>query len=252
MSLVDRALPPSRVMVVIPAHNEESTVAAVVREALALGVAVVLVDDASQDATLERAQEAGASVLSLPFQLGAWGATQTGIRHACRQGYSLVVTMDADGQHQAQSIPRLLEPILAGGADVSIGSFTQRGSLARRLAWRFFRWLTGLEIADLTSGFRVYNREAMRLLASPEATLLDYQDVGVLTLLHHRGLRICEVPAAMQERRSGHSRVFSTWRAVSYYLAYTGILSLSKWRPARRPLSPHPDQQNPARPPLDS
>jgi glycosyltransferase involved in cell wall biosynthesis len=217
-------------MVVIPAYREARTIAAIVREArAATGWPVVVVDDASDDDTGPLAAAAGARVLSLVNNLGAWGATQTGIRLALWSQAELVVTMDADGQHQAAAIAALIAPVLAGQCDVGIGANPPRVSAARQLAWRFFRALTGLKVEDLTSGFRCYNQRAMAVLASRDATLLDYQDVGVLTLLRTAGLRFQEVPVDMQPRSYGASRVFSSWLRVGHYLSMTLLLCVSKW-----------------------
>src|SRR4030042_2259155 len=117
---------------------------------------VIVINDASTDQTADRAAAAGARVLNLLVNLGAWGATQTGIRFALKKGYRQVITMDADGQHLSSAIPHLLAPIDAGNADVVIGSCTERGSHARKIAWRFFRGLTGVEIEDLKMGLRAY------------------------------------------------------------------------------------------------
>jgi hypothetical protein len=115
-----------------------------------------------------------------------------------------------------------------GEADVVIGACTERGSYARRFAWTYFRKLTGLRIEDLTSGFRAYNYAAMTVLASPEATLLDYQDVGVLLLLRHARLQIKEIPVPMRNRDHGGSRVFPSWFIVGKYMLQTSILCLAK------------------------
>ena len=217
-------------VVIIPAHAEAHTIAEVVGEVrAATGWPVVVADDASPDATIAQAREAGAAVLPLAARLGAWGATQTGIRYARRHEYALAVTMDADGQHLGSSIRALVAPILRGEADVVIGACTTRGSLARQLAWRFFRFLTGLGVGDLTSGFRAYNRTALAVLTTRDATLLDYQDIGVLNLIRAAGLRMAEVEVPMQPRAIGKSRVFSSWLAVANYLMKTLILCLSKW-----------------------
>jgi len=214
--------------VLIPAWNEEATIADVVGKVRETGFCnVIVINDASADRTAERAAAAGATVLSLPVNLGAWGAMQTGIRYALRKGYQQVVTMDADGQHLSSAIPHLLAPITAGNADMVIGSCTERGSHARKMAWRFFRGMTGLEIEDLTSGFRAYDLPAMKVLASEKATLLEYQDIGVLLLLMHSSLRIQEVQVPMQVRLSGSSKVFSSWFKVAEYLLLNLILCSS-------------------------
>lgn len=214
--------------VLIPAWNEEATVADVVRNIRELDrYDVIVINDASSDRTAKHAAEAGAKVLSLPVNLGAWGAMQTGIRFALKKGYQQVITMDADGQHLSSSIPHLLAPIAAGSADMVIGSCIERGSFARKVAWRFFRRMTGLEIEDLTSGFRVYDLPAMKILASKEATLLEYQDIGVLLLLMHSGMRIQEAKVTMQPRLSGSSKIFSSWFKVAEYLLLNLIFCTS-------------------------
>ena len=115
-----------RCVVIIPAFNEESSVGAVVNSALSHFESVVVVDDASQDDTAAEAHSAGATVLRLPEQLGAWGATQTGMRYAVRKGFDIAVTMDADGQHDSSEIPNLIAPLLAEEANVVIGAYLQR------------------------------------------------------------------------------------------------------------------------------
>lgn len=224
-----------RCVVVIPAFNEASSVGAVVESALLHAERVVVVDDASQDNTAKLAEAAGAAVLRLPVQLGAWGATQTGMRYAVRKGFDIAITMDADGQHKSSDIPNLIAPLLAEEANVVIGACPQRGSPLRHLAWRWIRSLSGINLGDFTSGFRAYDRLAIRKAASWKATLLEYQDIGVLMLFQRHSLVITDVIVTMSERVSGHSRIFGDWGAVIYYMAYTLILGLSK----RQNLRPH-------------
>jgi len=216
-------------VVVIPAHNEAKDIGDVIRDLRQrFDYPVIAVDDASTDGTVVAARAAGAKVIPLAVQLGAWGTTQAGLRYALREGYGHAVTMDADGQHQAQSLPILLQPIIEGEADVVIGACTQRGSALRKIAWKLMKRVSGLRLEDLTSGFRVYDRRAIRRLASWQATLLEYQDVGVLTTLQASGLRIVDVEVEMLPRRHGVSRVFYSWTSVIYYMSYTLLLGLTK------------------------
>lgn len=216
-------------VILIPAYNEAATIGSIVGAVKRhLACEVVVVDDASTDKTAGIARSAGATVLSLSCNLGAWGATQAGIRYALKAGYKQVLTMDADGQHLPEAFPSLLIALASGEADVVIGACTGRGSHARQFAWTYFRKLTGLGIEDLTSGFRAYNEAAMAVLASSEATLLDYQDVGVLLLLRRARLRIKEVSVSMRERDYGGSRVFPSWLIVGKYMLQTSILCLAK------------------------
>ncbi|HPF72157.1 MAG: glycosyltransferase family 2 protein [Rhodanobacteraceae bacterium] len=213
----------------MPARDERPTVETMVRRARErLDCDVLVVSDESRDGTADAARGGGARVLELPIQLGAWGATQAGMRFAQRHGYDVVITLDADGQHDPDCLPALMAEYERGGTDVVIGTFPERLSGAKRLAWGWFRGMTGLAVEDLTSGLRVYGPRALRVLTSPEATLLDYQDVGVLLLLRKYGLRVRELPTPMLPRSAGHSRVFSSWFKVAGYMLQTTLLCLAR------------------------
>ena len=226
-------------IILIPAFNEGQIIGEVIagirREC---DYPVFVIDDASTDQTIEQAVAAGARVLPLASQLGAWGAMQTGLRYASRHGYDIAVTMDADGQHEATSLPAMLTPILEQRADVVIGSCPQRGSGPRKIAWTILKAVSGLTMEDVTSGFRVYNRRAIRELSKRRATLLNYQDVGVLLLLQARGLITRDVSVQMRQRRHGASRVFSSWLVVAYYMCHTLLLGFTKRRLQRPGITP--------------
>ena len=215
-------------MILIPARDEANSIGQVIADTRNhyLGPLVVI-DDGSLDGTPEVAVAAGALVLRLPLRLGAWGAMQTGLRYAQRQGWELAVTLDADGQHDPADIVTLLAPIREGRADVVIGACPPRVSWARRLAWGYFRALSSIGLEDLTSGFRAYNRAAIARLVLPDATLLDYQDLGVLLILRRQGLRILEVPVTMRMRSHGRSHVFNSWWTVASYMLRTSLLILA-------------------------
>lgn len=217
-------------LVVIPAHNEVCTVGQVVEAVLSTGVAPVVVDDHSQDATREEALKHGARVLRLPWRLGAWGAIQTGMMYCLRNGYQYCVTLDADGQHIPGSIQELLHSDYLNKYDVLIGSCPARVSRMRRMAWSWFRSISATDLQDLTSGFRVYSRRAMRLMLDKRAYLFDYQDIGAILLLQKFGLKIKEVPVEMLPRKAGHSRVFNNWFKVAKYMTVTTSLSACKFR----------------------
>jgi len=221
--------PQKHLLIIIPAKNEAISVVQIIKDIQALDRAdILLINDHSSDNTAKLAIDAGAMVLNLSTSLGAWGAIQTGLRYAEQQGYAMVITMDADGQHEAASIPILQRLLLKGRCDAVIGAFPQRGSLSRRIAWSLFRLVSGVTYADLTSGLRAYNHKAIHLLASEKATLLDYQDLGVLLLLETHNLLIEEVAISMQIRHHGCSRIFNSWWAVSRYMLHTFVLCLSR------------------------
>lgn len=226
-------------LVIIPAHNEARDVGQVVRTVRRhCDCPVLVVDDLSTDGTIAEARRAGARVIPLAVQLGAWGAIQTGLRFAQANGYQYAITMDADGQHEAAFLPDLIQPIIDGQADVTIGTCTRRGSRLRKAAWLLMKKVSGLTPEDLTSGFRVYDRQAIETLASWHGTLLEYQDVGVLFLLQSRKLKILDVEVTMQPRRSGISRIFYSWFSVIYYMSYTLLLSVTKRNLSGRHLRP--------------
>jgi glycosyltransferase involved in cell wall biosynthesis len=214
-----------RPLIVIPAKDEGTTIARVIAEIRSAGYnEIVVIDDGSVDETASRAWEAGARVLRAPLAMGAWGATQLGIRYAVRHNYTSAITMDADGQHRATELSSLFRATTR--ADVVIGAHPARGSSAQRFAWALFRKITGFKLEDLTSGFRLYNQRACRLLASESALLLDYQDLGVLMLLARNGLSFVEVEVRMSPRQVGMSRIFHSWRAVLRYMMETTVLAL--------------------------
>ena len=143
-------------IVVIPAHNESEDIAFVIADIQKYSnFPVVVVDDASTDDTIKKARKAGAAVVPLAAQLGAWGATQAGLRYAVKNDYDYAITMDADGQHLAESFPDLLKPIINKEADVTLGACTRRGSKLRKIAWALIKKVSGLRLEDLTSGCRV-------------------------------------------------------------------------------------------------
>ncbi len=222
-------VPRTDCLIVIPAFNEAATVGDIVRGALgSVDARVLVVSDASTDDTARLAREAGANVLDLPVRLGAWGAIQAGLRYARRNGFSQVLTMDADGQHPVAALP-ILNAALSR-TDVAIGTCPQRLSTAKRIAWAYFRLLTRLRVLDVTSGLRAYGPRAIALLSRREASLLDYQDIGVLLLLSGQGLTIEEIPVAMRQREVGKSRVFSSWFSVARYMIHTTVLCVARIR----------------------
>ena len=215
------------ILIVIPARNEAATIGSVLQSLSAAGWHdVLVVNDQSTDDTGAIAKAAGARVLTPVLPVGAWGGMQAGIRYALRHGYQAVITMDADGQHEVDEIPTLLNA--RDKADLVIGAFPERASRLRQLAWHWFRQLAGFDLRDLTSGFRLYNRDAMAVLASREATLLDYQDLGALLLVRQTGLRLMEVSVSMNLRSAGKSRIFNSWFSVTRYMLATTLLCLAR------------------------
>lgn len=201
-----------RVLVVVPALNEEAAVGGVVREiADALpGSDVLVVDDGSTDRTAAVARAAGARVVELPFNIGVGGAMRTGFRYALDQGYDAVVQVDADGQHDPRHIPVLLAAldradVVIGARFAGVGAYVARGP--RRWAMRILALVVSrmahTRLTDVTSGFRVSNRKAIERFARhyPAEYLGDTVESLVIGL--RTGCTVTQVPVVMRARASG-------------------------------------------------
>ncbi|HEV8250895.1 MAG TPA: glycosyltransferase family 2 protein [Gaiellaceae bacterium] len=220
-----------RRIAIVPARNEEGAIGGVVREIRAFdpGLEVVVIDDGSTDRTAAVAAAAGAHVVRLPFNLGIGGAVQTGFRYALDRGFDLAVRLDGDGQHDAGQLPAVIEPILAGEADIVVGSrFAARdghyrGPLARRLGIRLFAGIVSLlvrqRVTDTTSGFQALNRRGIALFAADYPH--DYPEVEATVMVHRHRLRLREVPVVMRERSTGSSSI-TALRSV-YYIAKVSL-----------------------------
>ena len=211
---------------IVPAWNEESAIGGVVDEIKAFdpAIEVVVVDDASSDATADVAEAHGARVLRLLFNVGIGGAVQTGFRYARDEGYEIAVRLDGDGQHVAGELDKLLAPILGDEADLVIGSrFVDPGGsyrppFARRMGIRVFArtvsLLGGQRVTDTTSGFVALSRRGIELFA--EEYPHDYPEVEATLVALRSGLRFEQVQVDMRERQAGTSSI--TFVRSLYYI----------------------------------
>lgn len=205
------------IYIVIPAYNEAETVSDVL-ESLPVTlegytIRPVVVSDGSEDRTAEVAgQYDDAVVVEHPINQGQGSALRTGFDIAQRNGADIVITMDADGQHPADQLNKLIAPIIHDEADYVIGS-RYRGedesgnSLTRRGGIRTFTWLINrmakTDISDCTNGFR-----AIRGTRLPELTLTEERFSAPELIIESRknGLRIAEVPVTIREREAGETK----------------------------------------------
>ncbi len=227
---------------IVPAFNEARSIAGVVAELQASHpeFEIVVVDDGSTDETAAVARRAGAEVVTLPFNLGIGGAVQTGIEWARRRGCDLAVQVDGDGQHDPREIEKLLQPILAGQADVTVGTRfagdgTYRAPLARRVGIGVFARIVSLivrqRVTDTTSGFRAMNARAIELFADEYP--FDYPEVEATVLIFRHRLRLAEVPVVMRHREQGRSSI--TGLRSLYYMGKVSLalfVGLLRPRPA--------------------
>lgn len=230
-----------RVLVVVPAFNEERSLPAVAAELRrhAPGADVCVVDDGSTDGTSRVARSLGLQLLRLPANLGIGGAVQTGYLLAVDRDYDVVVQFDGDGQHDASSLDGLLAPIREQRADLVVGSrFLEAGgfrsTFARRAGIRYLsgviRLRCGARVLDVTSGFRAAGRAAIALFA--KAYPADYPEPEAIALASRAGLRIVEVPARMRGRNHGDSSI--TWLRSLYYFVKVPLAVLLLPSRARR------------------
>ena len=232
-------------LVVIATHNQVHCIGNLVRAVRAEGWHEVLViDNRSTDGTCHAAQAAGARVLRPLLAQNHWGALQTGMRHALARSHAGVVTLDAHAlaNTDARDIRRLVAHSALTQADVVLGVATHMRRRPR-LAAAWFRHLTGLALSDVGANFRHYNRRALTVLASREATLLDYADLGALLLARRAGLRISEMPLTAGTLGAqiatpllqSQPAAFATWSGTARYLAVTTLLCLARWQlPSQR------------------
>lgn len=198
----------------IPAFNEQECLPGTLlelRERLP-EVDVLVVDDGSSDATAAAGQAMGVPVLRLPFNLGVGGAMRAGFLYAERNGFPVVVQVDADGQHDPAEIRTLLHALEDGAIDVVVGArFDGVGDYAvrgpRRWAMRLLSFVvsrrTGVRLTDVTSGFRASGPLAVALFSTRYPADYLGDTVESLLLAHTAGLRVRQVAVGMRTRRGG-------------------------------------------------
>jgi glycosyltransferase involved in cell wall biosynthesis len=224
---VIRASRPDSLLVIVPAYNEEEAIAGVVRSVRQHlpDVPVLVIDDASGDATVAAARAAGAEILPLPHHLGLGGCVQAGYKLAHELGFEYVIRIDGDGQHDPRDIPRIFERLKSSGCEMVIGSRFidengSRTSLVRSLGIRFFRAvlrpILGKPVHDPTSGFVGLNRAALALFA--RSFPLEYPEIEALVVLQRKRFRFEEVPCKMRPRTTGRSSI--TALKSLYYIAH--------------------------------
>ncbi len=213
-----------RTLIVVPTYNERENVAELIPALLSLPVEpeVLVVDDASPDGTAEEVQrwqrEAPERVhlLQRPAKLGLGSAYCQGFQWALAREYEVIVQMDADFSHNPEDVPRLVAAL--NGADVALGSRYVSGvnvvnwPMGRLvLSWfanRYTRWITGMPVADATSGFKAFRAQALRRLRWERIRSNGYAfQIEVTYRLWRLGCRIVEVPIIFVDRRSGQSKL---------------------------------------------
>ncbi len=241
---------PKRKLAIVPAFNEAEKIEEVIRGIFLSEkeIDVVVVDDGSTDTTAAKALRAGARVIRLSCNMGYGVAVQTGYKYAFDQGYDCVVQLDADGQHDPAYLPRILESLMAGDADMVIGSRFltpvklsekpangYKASLVRKTGITLFASLTtkliGTKVTDPTSGYRAFNRRIITFLVQ-DFFPYDYPDADVLLLVSRAGFTIKEIPMLMYRRETGAS-MYRGLKPVSYVfkMFFSILMTLLRKKP---------------------
>ena len=240
------ALAAAKRIAILPALNEERNIGRVLDELRALdpGLDIVVVSDGSTDRTAEVAAARGAHVIRLPFNIGIGGTVQTGFKYAWEEGYELAVRLDGDGQHDPGELRKLVAPVVAGEADLAVGSrFVESGgyrsSAARRIGIRILARVVSAiaqqRLTDTTSGFQACNRRAIGVYAVDLPH--DYPEVeGIVMAIKHQ-IRLVEVPVTMREREHGRSSI-GTLASIYYMIKILLALFVDLFR---RPVPPPED-----------
>jgi glycosyltransferase involved in cell wall biosynthesis len=206
-------------------------------------VPILVIDDASSDATVQVARDAGAAVLELPHHLGLGGAVQAGYKLAYELGFQYVIRIDGDGQHSADDIPRVFAVLKDSGVQMVIGSRYMRQQQHYTSALRAFgivvfravlRPILGRAVYDPTSGFVGVSRDALQVFS--RSFPLEYPEIEALVVLQRKRFRFEEVPCQIRPRTTGRSTITAV-RSIYYLIhvllgVFVNILKFerSRWR----------------------
>lgn len=214
-------------LIIIPAYNEEASIGNVLLKLISTTsyiADVIVVNDASKDQTAKIAQQHHVEVISHCTNLGYSNAILTGLQYADKHGYLCVILFDADGQHDANDIPKIFEEMSKSDADVIIGSrFLRQNAykhaFLRRIGTSIFTtaisWITGKLITDPTSGFQAIGNHAFRYYIR-SGNFPEYPDANIIILMLKLGFRIREVPVTMHTRLHGKGMHDSWIRNIKY------------------------------------
>lgn len=190
--------------VILPAYNEGQIIGSLINKIKQVGFSnIIVVDDGSWDDTYWEAEKVGALVLKHEVNLGSGAATRTGLDAAKLLGAEIAVTIDADGQHDPSEISQLVKSLRVGQGDVVFGSRFRKENpipwekkIFNRIA-NLFTWvLSGISLSDTQTGFRAFNRKALKLLEI-RMSRFEFCTEIVCEVARHR-LRLVEVPISVR------------------------------------------------------
>ncbi len=229
-----------KILLIIPAYNEEKSIVRTVNSILSTKYDYIIINDGSTDRTAKLLEENHYNHIDLPSNLGIGGAVQTGYKYAALHGYDIAIQFDADGQHNVEYINALIQPIKDHEANLVIGSSfidksmkNRRSSFIRRLGIKFLsgtiKLFSGKRIYDPTSGFRAADQSIIKLFAT------DYpqeypEPISNYELIRSKHYKIKEVPVRMNKRAAGRSSIHSWKSAYAAINVFLSILILTLGR----------------------
>lgn len=231
-----------KVLIIIPAFNEEENIAQTIEEIQSLGfsVSILVVNDGSKDKTAKKARAQGVDVVSLVFNLGIGGAVQTGFQYAYENDFDIAVQVDGDAQHDPAFLEELIQPVIDDKVDMTIGSrfippyLGYQSSFLRRVGINFFArllsFITKYNVTDPTSGFRAYNKRMIRVFAKYYPH--DFPEPEAIVVAGRYRARICEVPVQMRKRPAGLSSI-RYLKTLYYMIKVTFAIILDKLKHKR-------------------
>nr|WP_288826271.1 glycosyltransferase family 2 protein [uncultured Clostridium sp.] len=232
----------SKVLIIIPAYNEENNIRKTIIDIQKNypEMDYIIINDCSTDNTEFILKQEKYNYINLPVNLGIGGGVQTGYLYARDKGYDIAIQMDGDGQHNAKFIGKLIDPIIDGKADITIGSrYIEKdgfqSSFLRRLGINCLSNLislcTGLKIKDVTSGFRAVNNKYIQIFSQEYAQ--DYPEPEAIIMAACHGAHFKEVPVIMNEREFGTSSI-SGIKSIYYMVKVSLSIILLKIMLGRR------------------
>ncbi len=232
-----------KVLLIIPAYNEEKNIVktvAGVREyskKCDFELDYIVINDGSRDNTYNVCKENNIKCINLIRNLGIGGAVQTGYKFASIKDYDIAVQYDGDGQHDVNSLADLIEPIISGQADFTVGSrFVENRENFKSTAMRRFgikilsltlKMFAGVKILDCTSGYRAASKEVIKMLA--ESYPSDYPEPESLVQIKKKGFSIKEISVNMFEREDGVSSI-RAWKSIYYMIKVTIAIIIASFK----------------------
>lgn len=225
-----------KILVIIPAYNEEKNIVRTVTNLKqnCPNIDYVVINDCSKDSTENILQENDFNYISLPVNLGIGGGIQTGYKYAVQNGYDIAIQFDGDGQHDAGCIKKLIQPIIDGKADMTIGSrFIENEGFQTSFMRRFginilkilLRIFCNQKITDATSGFRATSKKLTERFSKTYAE--DYPEPEAIIDAVLSGYKVQEVPVVMHERLEGESSINAV-RSIYYMIKVSLAIALRR------------------------